>query len=193
MNMRVEIATVLRRFVSREALRGQLRAAGHAVVDFSVRELDLSDDYLDIIVPLAPVVATGDVLHGIAICGSGVGASVCANKAADVSGGPVRDHLSAQQAVQDNNMNIICMGGQTVGPVAVWDLVQTFLSCEFGGATRHVRRLAKVAILGTYLEPQPMMKGRRVPQRWQKLDHVANGDRHGGTTRCALFQDTISC
>ena len=150
--MRVGIATDHAGFVLKQELLGQLRAAGHDIVDFGAHELDPLDDYPDIIVPLAQAVAAGNVPRGIAICGSGVGASVCANKVPGVRAGLVHDHFSAQQGVQDDNMNVICMGGRTVGPAVAWDLVQTFLACEFSAAERHVRRLAKVASL----EPHPV-------------------------------------
>ncbi len=71
----------------------------------------------------------------------------CANKVPGVRAGLVHDHFSAQQGVQDDNTNIICMGGRTVGPAVAWDLVQTLLAREFSGAERHVRRLRKVASL----------------------------------------------
>ncbi len=89
----------------------------------------------------------GTVDRGVAICGSGVGASVCVNKVPGIRAGLVHDHFSAVQGVQDDHMNIICMGGRTVGPAVAWDLVQTFLAAEFGRAERHLRRLGKVAAL----------------------------------------------
>jgi len=150
--MRVGIATDHGGFSLKEDLLVQLRAARHEVVYFGAHELNPLDDYPDIIVPLARAVAAGKVTRGIAICGSGVGASVCANKVPGVRAGLVHDHFSAQQGVQDDNMNVICMGGRTVGPAVAWDLVQTFLACEFSAAERHVRRLAKVASL----EPHPI-------------------------------------
>jgi ribose 5-phosphate isomerase B len=105
------------------------------------------DHYPDTVIPLARAVARQEVARGIAICGSGVGASVCANKVAGVRAGLIHDHFSARQGVQDDDMNIICMGGRTVGPEVAWDLVQAFLSCVFSGAERHTRRLSKVASL----------------------------------------------
>ena len=153
--MRVGIATDHGGFILKEELLVQLRSAGHDVVDFGAHELNPLDDYPDIIVPLALAVAAGEIPRGIAICGSGVGASVCANKVPGVRAGLVHDHFSAQQGVQDDNMNVICMGGRTVGPAVAWDLVQTFLECEFSGAERHVRRLSKVASLELHPSPHP--------------------------------------
>jgi len=83
----------------------------------------------------------------VAICGSGVGASVCANKLAGVRAAIIHDHFSAVQGVEDDDMNIICMGGRTVGPSVAWDLVQAFLAATFSHADRHERRLGKVAAL----------------------------------------------
>jgi ribose 5-phosphate isomerase B len=94
-------------------------------------------------------VAAGKVERGIAICGSGVGASVCANKVPGVRAGLISDHFSARQGVEDDHMNIICLGGRTLGPSLAWDLVEAFLAAEFSQADRHLRRLAKVSSLET--------------------------------------------
>ena len=83
--------------------------------------------------------------RGIAICGSGVGASVSANKISGVRAALIHDHFSARQGVEDDHMNIISMGGRTVGPAVAWDLVQTFLAAKYSQEPRHLRRLAKVA------------------------------------------------
>src|SRR5262249_46972953 len=103
----------------------------------------------DFVVPLAEAVASGKVDRGLAICGSGVGASVCANKVPGIRAGLVHDHFSARQGVEDDHMNILCMGGRTVGSAVAWDLVQTYLVAEYSQADRHRRRLAKVASLET--------------------------------------------
>jgi len=143
--MRVGIATDHGGFSLKEELLGQLRAAGHEVVDFGAHRLSEGDDYPDYVVPLALAVATQKVERGVAICGSGVGASVCANKVRGVRAALIHDHFSARQGVEDDHMNILCMGGRTVGPAVAWDLVQTFLAAEFSQAERHLRRLGKVA------------------------------------------------
>jgi ribose 5-phosphate isomerase B len=125
----------------------KIRAAGHEVVDFGAYQQNTADDYPDFVTPLAKAVAEGKVERGVAICGSGVGASVCANKIPGIRAGFVHDHFSAQQGVEDDHMNIICMGGRTVGPAVAWDLVETFLGAKFSDAERHLRRLSKVASL----------------------------------------------
>jgi ribose 5-phosphate isomerase B len=156
--MRVGIATDHGGFGLKEELLIKLRAAGHEIVDFGAQDLNSADDYPDMVIPLARAVAAGEVGRGVAICGSGVGASVCANKVPGVRAGLVHDHFSARQGVQDDDMNIICMGGRTVGPAVAWDLVETFLSHEFSRAERHIRRLGKVASL----EPSQHQKDRQL-------------------------------
>jgi ribose 5-phosphate isomerase B len=146
--MRVGIATDHGGFSLKEEMVTQLRAAGHEVIDFGAQSLSPDDDYPDVVVPLAQAVAKGKVDRGVAICGSGVGASVCANKVQGIRAALIHDHFSARQGVEDDHMNILCMGGRTVGPAVAWDLVQTFLAAEFSQAERHLRRLKKVALIG---------------------------------------------
>jgi ribose 5-phosphate isomerase B len=148
--MRVGIATDHGGFGLKEALVTQLRTVGHEIVEYGAAALMPGDDYPDFVIPLALAVAGGKVERGVAICGSGVGASVCANKIPGVRSGLIHDHFSARQGVEDDHMNIICMGGRTVGPAVAWDLVETFLAARFSRAERHLRRLAKIAAL----EPQ---------------------------------------
>lgn len=145
--MRVGIATDHGGFHLKEELVGQLRGAGHEVVDYGDHQLNDGDDYPDYVTPLARGVAAGEVKRGVAICGSGVGASVCANKIHGVRAALIHDHFSAKQGVEDDHMNVLCMGGRTVGPAVAWDLVQTFLAAEYSQAERHLRRLGKVAAL----------------------------------------------
>ncbi len=145
--MRVGIATDHAAFVLKEELVGLLRAAGHEVTDFGAYCLVPDDDYPDFVIPLAKAVAAGTVERGVAVCGSGVGASVCANKIRGVRAGLIHDHFSARQGVEDDHMNLICMGGRTVGPAVAWDLLETFLGAKYSQAERHLRRLGKVASL----------------------------------------------
>ncbi len=145
--MRVGIAADHGGFGLKEDLIAQLRAAGHDVVDFGADKLSPDDDYPDFVVPLAEAVAAAMVERGVAVCGSGVGASICANKIPGVRAALIHDHFSAGQGVEDDHMNIICLGGRTVGPSVAWELVQTFLAAEYSQAPRHLRRLSKVALL----------------------------------------------
>jgi len=147
--MRVGIATDHGGFGLKEDLLVRLREAGHEVVDYGAHSLNSGDDYPDFVIPLARSVAAGEMDRGVAVCGSGVGASVCANKVKGARAALIEDHFSARQGVEDDHMNIICVGGRTVGPSVAWDLVQTFLAAEFSQAERHLRRLGKVALLET--------------------------------------------
>jgi ribose 5-phosphate isomerase B len=145
--MRVGLATDHGGFGLKEELLTRLRGAGHEVIDFGAHALNQGDDYPDFVVPLADAVAAGRVERGVAICGSGVGASICANKVPGIRAALIHDHFSAQQGVEDDHMNVLCMGGRTVGPAVAWDLVETFLTANFSQAERHLRRLGKVASL----------------------------------------------
>jgi ribose 5-phosphate isomerase B len=145
--MRIGIATDHGGFELKEQLAVKLRAAGHEVVDFGAHRLTLDDDYPDFVIPLGQAVAAGKVERGVAVCGSGVGASVCANKIKGVRACLIEDHFSARQGVEDDNLNLICLGGRIEGPELAWDLIQTFLAAKFSQAPRHVRRLGKVAAL----------------------------------------------
>lgn len=122
-----------------------LREAGHHVVDFGDSSLQPDDDYPDFVIPLARAIATGKLDRGIAVCGSGVGACVAANKVAGVRACLIHETFSAHQGVEDDDLNIICLGGLVVGPAEAWELVQIFLAANFSGEERHRRRLAKVA------------------------------------------------
>ena len=149
--MRIGLATDHAGFGLKEQLLAHLREAGHEVVDVGAYSLNPGDDYPDFVVPLAQAVVAGEVERGLAVCGSGVGASVCANKITGIRAGLIHDHFSARQGVEDDDMNIMCIGGRVVGPAVARDLVDTFLAAEFSQAERHVRRLGKVAAL----EAQP--------------------------------------
>ena len=131
----------------KQELLAQLRAAGHKVVDFGAHSLMTDDDFPDFVIPLALAVSAGRVERGVAVCGSGVGAAICACKIKGVRACLIHDHFSAKQGVEDDHMNIICMGGRVVGPAVAWDLVQTFLAAGYGRADRYLRRLDKIAAL----------------------------------------------
>jgi ribose 5-phosphate isomerase B len=147
--MRVGIATDHGGFGLKQELLALLRASGHEVVDFGAHSMAPDDDFPDFVIPLAQAVAAGKVDRGVAVCGSGVGAAVCANKLKGIRACLIHDHFSARQGVEDDHMNVLCMGGRTVGPAVAWDLVQTFLAAEYGRAERYLRRLDKIAALET--------------------------------------------
>jgi len=134
-------------FELKEYLVRMLSEVGYEVANFGDHQHNLDDDYPDFVVPLARAVARGEVNRGIAICGSGVGACVVANKVAGVRASLIHESFSAHQGVEDDDMNMICLGGLVVGHSLAWELVKTFLAAEFSGAERHRRRLTKVAEL----------------------------------------------
>ncbi len=144
---RIGIAADHGGFELKEFLAGKLHAAGFEVTDFGDRQLKSDDDYPDFVIPLARAVAAGTVARGIGICGSGVGASIAANKVAGVRAGLIDENFSAHQGVEDDDLNMICFGGRVVGHALAWELTQTFLAARFKGAERFRRRLEKVAQL----------------------------------------------
>jgi ribose 5-phosphate isomerase B len=145
--MRVGLAADHGGFELKEQMLEELRGAGYDVVDFGAQEYHAQDDYPDFVVPLARAVALGEVDRGIAICGSGVGASVAANKIRGVRAALITDAYSAHQGVEDDDMNIMCLGGRVTCYALAWDLIQTFLKARYKGAERFQRRLDKVAAL----------------------------------------------
>jgi ribose 5-phosphate isomerase B len=128
-------------------LAGKLRETGYDVIEFGDRQRDQNDDYPDFVIPLAEAVARGDLERGVAICGSGVGASIVANKVPGVRACLIHESFSAHQGVEDDDLNMICLGGLVVGHALAWELVQTFLAARFSAAERHVRLLCKIAEL----------------------------------------------
>lgn len=128
-------------------LEGALQEVGHELVDFGAFSVDPADDYPDFVIPLARAVANRTVERGIALCGSGVGASVAANKVRGVRAGLIHDIFSARQGVEDDDMNVMCLGGKVIGSAVAVELVKAFLAAHFSGAERHRRRIEKVLVL----------------------------------------------
>ena len=145
--MRIGVAADHGGFELKVQLTAALKAAGYQVADFGAQELVTGDDYPDFVVPMARAVAGGEVARGLAICGSGVGACVAANKVPGVRAALITDSFSAHQGVEDDDMNVMCLGGRVTGLALAWDLVQMFLSAHFKADERFSRRLAKVAAL----------------------------------------------
>ena len=131
----------------KQQVAGRLRGAGYEVIDFGNGQPAPDDDYPDFVVPLARAVAGGKVDRGVAICGSGVGACIAANKVPGVRACLIHETFSARQGVEDDDMNMICLGGLVIGKAFAWELVNTFLAARFSGAERHRRRLSKVSAL----------------------------------------------
>lgn len=141
---RVGIAADHGGFALKQRIAEWLRERGFEVVDYGAEGYDPDDDYPDRVVPLARGVARGDVDRGIALCGSGVGASIVANKIPGARAAILHDHFSARQGVEDDDVNIQCLGGRVLGEAAALDVVEAFLSARFSAAERHCRRRDKV-------------------------------------------------
>jgi ribose 5-phosphate isomerase B len=146
-DVRLGIAADHGGFELKEKLAAELKASGYEVVDFGAHELVSGDDYPDFVVPMAKAVARGELERGLAICGSGVGACIVVNKVPGVRAALITDVFSAHQGVEDDDMNVICLGGRVTGYDLALDLIRTFLSARFQGAERFRRRLQKVAEL----------------------------------------------
>ena len=144
---RVGVAADHGGFELKEYLAAMLREAEYQAVDFGDTRPKQDDDYPDSVVPLARAVSRGEVDRGIAICGSGVGACIAANKVRGVRACLIHECFSAHQGVEDDDMNVICLGGHVLGNAIKWELVRIFLQARFSGAERHRRRLAKIASL----------------------------------------------
>lgn len=124
-----------------------LTIGGYSVTDFGATELVDGDDFPDFVIPLARAVSKGEVARGLAICGSGVGACVAANKVSGVRAALITDTFSAHQGVEDDDMNVMCLGGRVTGSALAWELVHTFLKAKFKTSERFIRRLDKIAAL----------------------------------------------
>ena len=145
--MRIGVAADHGGFELKEHLLAALSSAGYRVKDFGAWKLVDGDDYPDYIIPLANAVAKGDIARGLAICGSGVGACIAANKVSGVRASSITDSFSAHQGVEDDNMNVMCLGGQITGYKLALELALTFLHARYKADERFNRRLAKIAIL----------------------------------------------
>jgi ribose 5-phosphate isomerase B len=142
--MKIGLAADHGGFELKNTIKLFLQQNGYEVEDFGAMKLDNGDDYPDFVIPLAKAVAKKQVDRGIAICGSGVGASVAANKVAGIRAALIHDHFSAHQGVEDDDMNLICLGGRVTAFAAAEELITAFLNAKYIGAERHERRLQKV-------------------------------------------------
>jgi ribose 5-phosphate isomerase B len=147
--MRFGIAADHGAFALKGQLEASLRSSGYDVVDFGAHQLNPADDYPDFIIPLAQAVAAGNVERGIALCGSGVGASIAANKVAGVRAGLIHDVFSARQGVEDDDMNVFCRGGRSsvLRSPGSWSKPSW---PQISATPRHRRRVKKVQDLEHY-------------------------------------------
>jgi ribose 5-phosphate isomerase B len=145
--MKIGIAADHGGFELKQTLISHLKQSGHDIEDFGAFEMNRTDDYPDFIIPLAKALQQKVVDRAIAVCGSGVGAAVVANKVKGVRAALITEHFSAHQGVEDDDVNMICLGGRITGSTAAQELVDTFIDAKFSGAERHVRRLEKLNAL----------------------------------------------
>ena len=142
--MKIGIASDHGGYTIYQDLKEKLAGLGHDIVDFGNTEYNPDDDFPDYVIPLAKAVSERSVQRGIAICGSGVGASIAANKVRDVRAALIHDLWSAKQGVEDDDMNILCMGGRVIDSEKALELSIAFLEAEFTNEERFKRRLLKI-------------------------------------------------
>jgi ribose 5-phosphate isomerase B len=145
--MKIGIAADHAGFEQKQQLIKQLKEEGYDVIDYGADSYNALDDYPDVIVPLGMAISKKEVDRGIAVCGSGVGVSVAANKIPGVRAALITESYSAHQGVEHDDMNLLCIGGRVIGPMLIWELVQAYLKAEYHGEERFQRRLNKVIAL----------------------------------------------
>jgi len=145
--MKIGIAADHAGFEQKQQLVEALTEAGYQIIDYGAHFYEAADDYPDIIIPLCRAVVKGEVDRGIAVCGSGVGVSVAANKIAGIRAALITESYSAHQGVEHDDMNLMCLGGRVIGQALIWELVQAFVKAKYDGGERFQRRLDKVIAL----------------------------------------------
>jgi ribose 5-phosphate isomerase B len=144
--MRLALGSDHAGFELKNRLAAQLREAGHEVLDVGTHDAT-PVDYPDFAEAVGIAVLQGGAERGILICGSGVGASVAANKLPGIRAGLCHDHYSAHQGVEHDDMNVLVLGARVIGIAPAWELAEAFVIAEFTNEDRHVRRLEKVRAL----------------------------------------------
>ncbi len=141
--MRVAIGTDHAGFSLKVDLIARMEKAGHEVIDVGAYDAEPSD-YPDSAAAVARMVASGEAERGIAVCGSGAGASVAANKIHGIRAATVHDVYTAHQAVEHDRLNVLALGARVIGSELAWEITEAFLGAEFSGEERHVRRVGKI-------------------------------------------------
>jgi ribose 5-phosphate isomerase B len=141
--MRIAIAGDHAGFELKQLLIVQLRDEGYDIMDLGAHDAEASD-YPDFARMIGKAVTGGEAMRGILVCGSGIGASVAANKIKGIRAGICHDCYSAHQGVEHDDMNVLCLGSRVIGPAFALDIVRSFLRAKFSGEERHLRRLGKI-------------------------------------------------
>ncbi len=142
--MKIAVGSDHAGFELKEHLKGRISALGHDVIDLGAREYDALDDYPDFAELVGHAVANREVDRGVLICGSGVGASIAANKVKGVRAGICTDTYSAHQGVEHDDVNVLVLAARISGIEIVNEILERFLDATFSGEERHIRRLNKV-------------------------------------------------
>jgi ribose 5-phosphate isomerase B len=142
-HMKVAVAFDHAGFPLKDIVIQAVRQAGHEPVDLGTFDEE-SVDYPDFAEKVGRAIQNGDAERGILVCGSGVGASIAANKMKGIYAGLTHDTYSAHQGVEHDDMNVLCLGGRIIGPEVAKELIKSFLQARFSGDERHLRRLGKV-------------------------------------------------
>jgi RpiB/LacA/LacB family sugar-phosphate isomerase len=154
MSMKIAVACDHAGFPLKDAVLAAVRSEGHEIIDLGT-DSTVPVDYPDYAEKIGRAIQRGEAERGILICGSGVGASVAANKLRGVRAGLCHDTYSAHQCVEHDDVNILTLGGRVIGPELAIEIVRTFLRAQFTGEERHVRRLGKILAI----EQKEMGKG----------------------------------
>jgi ribose 5-phosphate isomerase B len=147
MMLKIGIAADHAGYLQKELLKKKLGEANYELIDFGAYELHPDDDYPDVVVPLGRALANGEIHKGIAICGSGVGVSIAANKLKGVRAALITDTYSAHQGVEHDDMNMLCMGARVIGSELIFEISKAFLDARFEEQERFQRRLDKTLAL----------------------------------------------
>ena len=141
--MKIAVACDHAGFPLKDAVLAAVRSEGHEIIDLGT-DSTVPVDYPDYAEKIGRAIQRGEAERGILICGSGVGASVAANKLRGVRAGLCHDSYSAHQCVEHDDVNVLTLGGRVIGPELAIEIVRTFLRAQFTGEERHVRRLGKI-------------------------------------------------
>ena len=129
----------------RARVLAEIAAGGNEVVDCGPAVMEPGDDYPDRSEAVGRAVMDGRAERGVVVCGSGVGAAVAANKVRGIRSCMCHDSFSARQGVEDDDMNVLCLGARVIGEELAAELLRDFLAARFSGAERHRRRVGKIA------------------------------------------------
>jgi ribose 5-phosphate isomerase B len=141
--MRIVVAADHAGYVLKDELGARLAQGGHEVIDLGTHS-SAPYDYPDSAKGVAMAIGEGQAERGVIVCGSGAGVSIAANKFPGIRAAVCHDAYTARQAVEHDDMNVLCLGARVIGPALAWDLVSAFVAATFSGAERHQRRLNKI-------------------------------------------------